>query len=104
MAALAEFYSDLLGESVTDALAYKRAQRMKLGGPFAPFGYDQRGDRLYVNKKEQGVLRDIRRRRRELKWSYRRIAGWLNRRQVRTKSGKPWQPAVVRKLIERPSD
>jgi len=104
IASLAEFYSDRLGEDIAAAMAYKKAARLNYAGRWPPFGYDRRGDALFPNRKEHSAIRAMRRRRRDLGWSYRRIAAWLNDRQVRTKGGRKWQPSVVRKLIDRKLD
>lgn len=99
MAALAQLESDQTGERIRDALAYKRREMLRYGAR-APYGYRFSRDktRLHVDRREQKVLAEMRRRR-QIGWGYRRIATWLNGRGTPAKRGGRWYDASVRAVL-----
>ncbi len=97
LAVLAEFERDLISERTSAALAHKKSKGERVGQ--VPFGYDLAGDRVSLvrNRREQAVLGKLRRMRRA-GWTWKRIAGELNARGIRTKSGKRWTLFNARKI------
>jgi DNA invertase Pin-like site-specific DNA recombinase len=101
LAVLNEFERDQVSERTKAALAHKKAQGKKTGGD-VPFGFELTPEGLLVeNKDEQGGIRLIR----KLKskgYSLRKIAGELEARDIRTKTGKAkWNPKTVSMILRR---
>jgi DNA invertase Pin-like site-specific DNA recombinase len=101
LAVLNEFERDQVSERTRAALAHKRATGQKTGG-CVPFGYDdQGGGKLIENQVEQQTLDLIWRLRRQ-GCSLRRIAAELEKREIRTKTGKRrWNPKTVAAIVKR---
>lgn len=100
LAVLSEFERDQVSERTRLALDHKRACGEKTGGD-VPYGYRLEGGRLVPDAGEQKAIGLIR----ELHGagnSLRRIAGELEARGYRTKTGRThWHPQSVKQVLER---
>lgn len=90
------------GERTAEVLRLKRERGEKTGGA-VPFGYNvavRGGTKVLVpNENEQRALK-LFRKYRALGWSIRKIAEQLERRGVKTKTGKKkWSLSTVHKLL-----
>jgi site-specific DNA recombinase len=98
MASVSQWEREAIGERTRDALRHKRAQGLRAGN--VPFGFSlaEDGQTLLACREEQEVLsaiRDLRRNHRSL----RSIAGELNARGLRTRSGAAWRHEYVANLL-----
>lgn len=82
-----------------DALHAKRAKKEKTGGG-VPFGFDLVGCLLVENQAEQRTLH-LMESLRVRGYGYLRIAKYLNTNSLLTKTGREWQPAMVRQVYLR---
>ncbi len=100
LAVLAEFERDQISERTKGALSHMRQQGKRIGK--IPYGYDLAEDRtsLEPNPAEQEGLRMIERLRNN-GFGRRRIAAELISQRVPTKTGAPWSPQAVGRIIQR---
>lgn len=96
--AFGEYERLLIGSRTKAALKAKRAQGLRAGN--VPFGYQlaEDGQRLLVCAEEQAVIATIRVLRANRR-SLRAIAGELNERGLRTRSGTAWRHEYVVKVL-----
>lgn len=100
LAVLSEFERDQVSERTRLALKHKRAQGYKTGGD-VPYGYRVSDSRLIPHPTEQGVIEEIQRLR-GLNYSLRRIASALEKKGIRTKTGrKHWNPKTIATILAR---
>ncbi len=97
-AGFAEMERTLTGERTRAALAHLRAAG-KVYCHLTPLGFDRRGDRLIVNRREMATVRKIRRMRAE-GLSLAKIAERLNRAKAPTKRGGKWHAVTVQKVLK----
>ncbi len=96
LAVLAQLEADLTGERTAAALHEKRRRGEKTGG-VVPFGFRLAEDRktLIPDDGDRATLTQMREWRRD-GFSWPAIADELNRRNVPTKSGRPWSAYAAR--------
>jgi DNA invertase Pin-like site-specific DNA recombinase len=104
LAVLAEFERDQVAERTKGALAHLRDQGRRISGRI-PYGFDLavNGTDLTVNQFEQQGLTLIRKLR-STGLGCRRIAAVLNIEGIRTKTGVPWSPQSVGRILRRSND
>lgn len=96
LTSVSEWERQAIGERTRDALRAKRARGEKTGGA-VPFGFQAIDGRLVEDPEEQEVISLVERLRGQ-GYSYRQIAGQLNRDGISTKQGRSWFPAQVRNV------
>lgn len=101
LAVLAEFERDQVAERTKGALTHLRSQGKRISGRM-PYGYDLApdGETLVPNPHEQAGLRVIWALRQE-GLGRRRIAATLTARGIPTKTGAPWRPQAVGRILKR---
>ena len=77
-----------------------KASRGGYAGGRPPYGYRAVGEQLVTDREEQLVLATMRRLRRRGR-SYREISSHLTDSGVPSRTGRPWQPAVVARIMRR---
>lgn len=100
MAVLSEFERDLVSERTRAALSHIRATGKKTGGT-VPFGFDADEDgTLVANEKEQESI-DLIGSLRAKGYTLRAIAAELNRREIKSKTGKAWSAQTINAIVKR---
>jgi len=100
LAVLAEFERDQISERTTAAMSHLRMQNRRISGK-VPFGYDlSEGGSLTLNWVEQEAISLIKSLREEGK-SLRKIASYLEKRGIQTKTGAKWSATVIKGILER---
>lgn len=98
--AFAEYERLIIGARTKAAMKAKRDRGEWTGGG-VPYGYNLTPDgRLQENHKEQMVLFEIENLR-SMGLGYRKIADALNKAGYTTKTGLPWRPTRVSKVVQR---
>ncbi|MGE5712033.1 MAG: recombinase family protein [Nitrospira sp.] len=101
LAVLAEFEADQIGERTKLALSHLRKQGKRISGKI-PWGYDLAADgvNLVPNAREQEGLRLVAQLRAN-GLGRRRIAAALTLERIPTKTGAPWSPQSVGRILRR---
>lgn len=100
LAVLAEFERDLLSERTRAALRHKRSKGERIGQ--VPYGFALSGDGIHLDRDVRGEESIGLARALDAEGlSLRRIARMLDDRGFPTKSGRPWAPSTVARLIRR---
>jgi site-specific DNA recombinase len=104
LAVLAEFERDQVAERTKGVLTHLRNQGKRISGRI-PYGFDLavNGTDLTVNQLEQQGLILIQKLR-SSGFGCRRIAAALNTEGIPTKSGVPWSPQTVGRILRRSND
>ena len=104
LASVAEWFSDQLSERMVSSIAYRKAHGLRYGrGSFGWKTADD-GKRIKPDGREQKAL-SLMRQARAAGQSYGAIARELERRGIRTKTGKvKWSKRLIKSLIERGQD
>jgi len=98
MAVLAEFERDQISERTSAAMQHMRGKGMYTGGR-APYGFRVDSDgRLVEDDYEQAVIKEARFQARQGR-GLRAIAGNLNTGGFRSRTGKPFVPTQVSRMI-----
>ena len=100
----ADFERETIIDRVTKGMATKAAKGKWPGGQ-RPYGYraDPGTSKLTPNPEEAPHLREIFRLYTEERLGTRAVAGVLNRRGVRTRSGRPWSGYTISRIIANPA-
>jgi DNA invertase Pin-like site-specific DNA recombinase len=90
--------TEKLSERLRRTKASRREQGILNGGGRRPFGYDREPGRMKVNRREARVIREMADRvvRGDTLYS---VITDLNRRRIRTASGKRWSYAAMRSIL-----
>ena len=105
LSGFAQLERDMASERTRSAIAVKKANRFVYGA--TPYGYDQDGNQLTVNEKEQAIVKSVRSWHEE-GWSLRKIANKLNDTKVPTKragtkrNATKWDASTARYLLANP--
>jgi len=98
IAVFAEFERDVISERIRDVMQSRKQRGLKNGGT-TPFGWNVDGETLIPNDREQKVIETMQRLRRQ-GLSLRSIGSQLQRRGIKTKTGKPnWAPNVIQAIL-----
>lgn len=97
----AELERNMIRERTKAAMDQKKAKGERAGN--VPYGktLDADGKTLLPCQVEAATLQTIEHLRFTLSWSLRQIASELNRRGVKTRSGKPWGHSTIQSIVER---
>ena len=101
LAVLAEFERDIISERTIAAMAHLRRQNRRISR-HVPYGYDLSTDNesLVPNTDEQEAVALMKTLRAD-DMTFREVIDTLDSRGIRTKTGKPWSPKVIRGIILR---
>lgn len=97
LGSLAEWERGMVVERVKDAM-WDKADKGQFCGGQPPYGYDVKGKRLVVNKREAEIVKKMFRRFEALR-SLRGVTQWLNDMGYKTKRGTTWAASTVRRRI-----
>lgn len=98
LCAMAQWEGEQIGERVKAVWTKKKAEGKKCGG-LVPYGFTNVKGRLIPDAKDQEMLRAVTEMRKEGS-RLQDIADDLNRRDIRTKTGKTWNPALVHHVLK----
>jgi site-specific DNA recombinase len=93
---VAQWEREAIGERTATALAHKRQQRQAYGP--TPFGFLREGDSLVPDVVEQAALQEAQRMD-SAGSSFREIARFFERQNVKPHRGKAWYASTVRKVL-----
>jgi DNA invertase Pin-like site-specific DNA recombinase len=96
---MAEHERSLIRQRTRDALRAKAIRGERIGG--IPYGYDAHLGRLVENASEAVVLDAIRGIVRERQTSLRHICRTLDAAGLRSRSGAPWHPQTIARILAR---
>jgi len=97
MGSVNEFEVSVMGERISDVKKYKKVNREKFGGILL-YGVDEIDGKLVENKEELEVL-CLMNELREIGFSFKRIADYLNDGKVKAKLGGKWYGSSVRMVL-----
>ena len=88
-----------IGDLIRETMSQKRKQNLRISG-YIPYGYDTSSDKktLIENEKEQAIIGKMIKMRNNKK-SFWKIANYLNRRCIETRTKTLWSATVVRGII-----
>jgi DNA invertase Pin-like site-specific DNA recombinase len=96
---MSEHERTIIRQRTRDALAAKAARGERIGG--IPFGFDAHDGVLRVNEREAQTLDHIRALVRDGSVSLRAVCRALDARGVVSRSGKPWHPQTIARIMAR---
>ena len=96
---MSEHERTIIRQHTRDALAAKALRGERIGG--IPYGYEAHEGRLIVNEAESRTLDAIRSLMRQHAYSLRGICRELDASGVPTRSGAPWHPQTVARIVAR---